>query len=182
VVALQVDDTLLMRTYTPEDATELFGVIDGSRSHLHPFLPWVDKTTKPEHSLQFIQDSLTGLHEQRSLALGIFLDGHIIGGVGMHQWDRDTKKAEMGYWLATGYEGRGIMASCIRVFIAYLFDKLGLNKVEIRFLPANKRSARVAQRAGFTTEGIIRKSILHNGVAEDLVVTGLLKSERAMGN
>jgi RimJ/RimL family protein N-acetyltransferase len=49
--------------------------------------------------------------------------------------------------------------------------------VEIRFVPGNARSAAIATRLGFRTEGILRQSIMNNGLVDDLVVTGMLKRE-----
>lgn len=177
MVSLTIDNNLLLRTYEVGDAEELFEVINGDRRHLHPWLEWVDKTTKPEHSLQFIQQSLHQQNMQEALALGIFYDGKIIGGAGMHHWDLATKRAQIGYWISKEYEGKGIVTKCLIKFIDFLFDKIGLNKIEIHFLPANSRSAKVATRLGFKVEGVIRQSIMRNGLPEDMVVTGLLKSE-----
>ncbi|MCD6012040.1 MAG: family N-acetyltransferase [Flavipsychrobacter sp.] len=177
MVSIIVDENLLLRTYEVDDADALFNAINESRSHLHTWLPWVGATTKPEHSLQFIQLSHQQLNNQEGLALGIFYNGNIIGGVGMHDWDQVTKRAQIGYWISKGYEGRGIINKCLSKLIAYLFDKLTLNKVEIHFIPQNKRSAKVAARLGFKTEGIIRQSTMRNGMPEDMVVTGLLRSE-----
>jgi ribosomal-protein-serine acetyltransferase len=177
LVSIIVDDNTLLRTYEADDARELFNVINGSRQHLHPWLDWVDKTTKPEHSAQFIQQSLHEANMQEGLALGIFLDERIAGGVGMHHWDLTTKRAQIGYWIAKEHEGKGIITKCLIKFIDFLFEKTGLNKIEIHFLPANKRSAKVAAQLGFKVEGVIRQSIIRNGQPEDMVVTGLLKIE-----
>ena len=98
MVSIVVDDNLLLRTYANEDAEALFNAINESRNHLHPWLPWVGSTTKAEHSLQFIQKSHQQLNNQEGLALGIFYNGKIIGGVGMHDWDQVTKRAQIGYW------------------------------------------------------------------------------------
>lgn len=87
MVSIIVDDNLLLRTYEVEDADELFKAINESRGHSHPWLPWVGYY-QPEHSLQFIQQSHQQLRNQEALALGIFYDGKIIGGVGMHNWDQ----------------------------------------------------------------------------------------------
>jgi len=177
LVSLAIDDDLLLRSYQPEDAQELFSVISDSRVHLHPWLSWVDATTKPEHSLQFIQTSLHQLRMQEGLALAIIYNGKIAGGIGMHNWDQSLKKAQIGYWIAKEYEGKGIIKKCLPPFVSYLFDKIGLNKIEIHLMPGNKRSAKVAERLGCKVEGIIRQSILRNGQPEDLVIMGLLKCE-----
>src|SRR5262249_36999655 len=158
-----IDNKILLRSYKVEDAQELFHAVNGSRGHLKPWLNWVDKTTKPEHSLQFIQQSIHQLNTQEALALGIFFNDKIIGGIGMHHWDLETKKAQLGYWISKEQEGRGIMNNCLVRFVDFLFEKIALNKIEIHFIPANKRSAKVAERLGFKVEGIIRQSHLRNG-------------------
>jgi len=177
LVSITIDDNLLLRTYEVNDAEELFTAVDNSRRHLHTWLEWVDKTLKPEHSLQFIQQSLHEQDMQQSLALGIFYNNKIIGGVGMHNWDQSVQKAQLGYWISKEYEGKGIISKCIVKFVSFLFEKIGLNKIEIHFFPANKRSAKVAERLGCKIEGIIRASQLRHGRPEDIAIAGLLKSE-----
>lgn len=174
---LIIDEHLLLRTYKPEDSEKLFRAVDASRAHLRPWLDWVNKTTKPEHSLRFIKDALSEIHTQQSLPLGIFYDNAIIGGIGMHKWDQELKTAQVGYWLMKEYERKGLITRCLIRLIDYLFENLGLNKIEIRFVVANKRSAKVAERLGCKVEGIIRQGILLNGKYEDLAITGLLRSE-----
>ena len=177
MVSILIDDELLLRSFEPEDAQELFRAIDASRTHLRPWLPWVDMSTKPEHTLEFIQRSKAQQHQQEAIALGIIYNRSIIGGIGMHNHDRVLKKAQLGYWIAKEYEGKGIMQKSLDAFLDFLFGKLALNKVEIHFMTGNRRSAHVAERAGFKVEGIIRQSYLMNGAYHDVVVTGLLKNE-----
>ncbi len=177
MVSILIDDELLLRSFEPEDAQELFHTIDASRAHLRPWLPWVDMSTKPEHTLEFIHRAKAQQHQQEAMALGIVLNRRIIGGIGMHNHDHTLKKAQLGYWIAKEHEGKGIMQKCLSAFIDFLFNKLGLNKLEIHFIVANKRSALVAEKAGFKVEGIIRQSYLMNGAYHDIVITGLLKNE-----
>ena len=177
MVSIIIEKELQLRSYQVEDMASLFAAINNSRQHLNPWLDWVSKTTKPEHSLQFIQDSLRQLDDQDALALGIFVGDTVIGGIGMHQWDKKTRRAQIGYWIAHEYEGKGIITRCLTSFITFLFEKIGLNKIEIHFAQPNKRSAKVAGRLGFKIEGIVRQSILRNGMPEDVVISGLLKSE-----
>lgn len=177
MVSILIDDNLLLRSLQPDDAPELFRAVDESRAHLRPWLRWVDATTKQEHIMQFIHRTQQQLHNQEALELGLVYDRHIIGGIGMHDWDHFLKKAQLGYWIRKEYEGKGIVNHALTRFIDFLFEKPGLNKIEIHFMPANKRSAGVAEKLGFQVEGVIRQSYFFNGKLEDLVITGLLKSE-----
>lgn len=177
MATIVIDDHILLRDLAAEDAGPLFATIDRERQHLGPWLNWVAKTTRQEHSAEFIQRAHTQVHDQSGLALGIFYDGEIIGLTGMHNWDHDTKRAELGYWISRGHEGKGIVSRALAGFMDHLFTHAGLNKIEIRYIPANKRSGRVAERLGFRIEGVLRKAVMSNGAAEDIVVTGLLKTE-----
>lgn len=178
MVSILIDDEISLRSFTAEDAGPLFEAVEKSRRHLRPWLSWVDATTKQEHSLQFIQQSLTWQHNQEGLALGIFhKKKQIIGSLGLHQWDHKLNKGQLGYWVAKEFEGQGIVHKCLQRFIDFLFNKVALNKVEVCFIPQNERSAKVAERLGCKVEGMLRQSYLRDGKLEDLVVTGLLKSE-----
>jgi len=166
-----------VRSFEVGDAQELFAAIDGSRRHLNPWLNWVSKTVRPEQSLEFIQRSLQKAHDQEGLDLALVYKGKIVGGIGMHAWEHETRRAQIGYWISAEYEGKGIVAKSLSGFTGFLFEKIGLNKIEIHFVQANTRSARIAARLGFKIEGIIRQSVIRNGMPEDLVVAGLLKVE-----
>jgi len=177
MVSLVVDEHLMLRTYTREDARELLLVVDKNRAHLRPWLTWVDTTTRPEHSLEFIERYSALLHNQEGIALGIFYDGHIVGGLGMDQWNHQLRKASIGYWIAKEYEGKGILSKCLTHFLNFSFEQLRLNKIEIHFIAANSRSATIAKRFGAKIEGVLRDSYLLNGKLEDLIIAGILISE-----
>lgn len=175
--SLAVSEEIILRNYQGEDAPVLFNVIDTNRQHLRPWLVWVDGTLKEEHSLEYIRAARQEQYDQKSMALGIFKSGKLIGGMGMHQWDHRLKKAQIGYWLIREEEGKGTLTRCATTMLEYLFDQLQLNKVELHHLPGNVRSAAVAHRLHFTIEGILRDSFLMNGKLNDLVINGLLKRE-----
>lgn len=177
MISIPVADGLVLRTYQPADAAALFDAVAASRAHLRKWLAWVDQTTRPEHCEQFIAQAQQQMHDQEGIALGIFEGDKVIGGVGMHHWEHIIKRAQLGYWIAQSHEGKGVINKCLTPFIDLLFDTVELNKVEVHFAPANKRSAAVAKKLGFTTEGYIRQCVLHNGRLEDMIVTGLLRSE-----
>ena len=182
MTSILIDDDLLLRSYRPEDAPELFRVVQESREHLRPFLNWVDTTTRPEHSLQFIQNAQVQQNAQQALPLGIFLNQReLIGGIGMHAWDHYLSRGQMGYWMSKEHEGKGLMSRSAVRFIDFLFKRLGLNKLEMHIIPYNTRSLALAARLGAKTEGTIRQSVKVNGMLEDVVITGILRDEWRLG-
>ncbi|OIO60129.1 MAG: hypothetical protein AUJ82_03720 [Verrucomicrobia bacterium CG1_02_43_26] len=91
--------------------------------------------------------------------------------------DVKNRKAEFGYWLGTEYWGYGYATEAAEAIIEFGFLTLGLNRMEGYHLARNPKSGRVLQKLGFQKEGCLRKSFSKNGLFEDMVVNGLLKSE-----
>lgn len=176
-MTIRVDDHLLLRSYQPEDAATLFGCVAADRAYLREFLPWVDLTLKEADSATFISVSMDQERDQKGLAMGIFLDEILIGGIGMHEWNHHLKKCQIGYWLAAGQQGNGYMYRSATAFLNFLFGQLGMNKVEIHFLPYNTRSGSLAEKLGGKVEGVLRHNYKSNGSFEDTVVVGILSSE-----
>jgi ribosomal-protein-serine acetyltransferase len=172
-----VSDNIRMRSYLSADAPAFFKATDTNRAYLRPWISWVDRMNNEADALDLIEQGRAKLDRQEALILAIFKEEELIGGIGMQAWNQDLKKAEIGYWLCEKETGKGIMTLAARVFLAYLFRSLQLNKVELYHLPANLRSAAVASRLGFRTEGLLRESFLLHGRLHDIVVQGLLSRE-----
>jgi len=83
-------------------------------------------------------------------------DGELVGATGLHRIDWTLRKFEIGYWRKTGCEGRGFVTEAVRALARLAFDTLGARRVEIRMDDNNASSWRVAERAGFTLEALLR--------------------------
>lgn len=179
MTSILIDDDLLLRTFRAEDALELFRCVDSGRSALSPWLNWVEATTKPEHSLAFIQMAEVWQHTGEGIALGIFLQNtrQLIGAIGMTQFKQDQNRAQVGYWLHPEFEGKGYMYRSAVRFLDFLFAKKHLNKVEMHMIATNYRSLSLAIRLGASVEGLIRSSYISDGLLQDVFITGILRSE-----
>jgi ribosomal-protein-serine acetyltransferase len=173
----QVDDEIELRLLLAQHAEALYAVMDRNRDHLRPWLPWVDTTNSPDDTRAFIKGGLEQLAANNGCQMGIWVQGELVGAVGFHYWNWNNGRTEIGYWLAEGTQGRGIMTRVCRALIDYAFGELGLRRVEIRAAASNARSRAVPERLGFTLEGAIRQ-IEHIGTQwDDMVVYGLLAHE-----
>ena len=113
-----VVDELIVREYTPDDLPQL--------------AQWVEV------------DPARGLQD----ALGIFSDGRLIGGTGLH--DRNgPDDVEIGYWLDAEWQGRGIATRVTRALTDYAFRHPEVQRVLIKHRPDNLRSQRIPERLGF---------------------------------
>jgi ribosomal-protein-alanine N-acetyltransferase len=85
--------------------------------------------------------------------------------------------AELGYTVDAHHAGQGIATEAATAVLTYAFDELCLHRIEATYMPANRASARVLDKLGFTPEGLLRDMLLVNGRWEDHVIASLLHPE-----
>jgi RimJ/RimL family protein N-acetyltransferase len=87
-----------------------------------------------------------------------------IGSIGL-MLGKDVHRftAEMGYWLAEPYWGKGIMTDAVRLLTAWAFRELKLHRISAEPYSTNPTSHRVLEKAGFKREGILRSSAFKDG-------------------
>jgi [ribosomal protein S5]-alanine N-acetyltransferase len=89
---------------------------------------------------------------------------YLIGGCGLDGLaEGKTHRAEIGYWLARPYWGRGIMTAAVRALCDHAFAHLGLVKITAHVFAGNSASARVLLKCGFEQEGYLRKHYCKDG-------------------
>ena len=177
---LEIGDDAFVRTFTPDDADVMFGLVDAERERLRRWFPWVDPTTTVEHQRTWIERALASEHDRE--ANGIWLAGEagagrLAGTIGLSVNPLENH-GEIGYWLASAYEGRGLVTRAAAAVLDVGFDRLGLHRMQIRAAVHNVRSRRVAERLGFVEEGLIREQgLVSTGEYHDMVVYGMLDRE-----
>ncbi len=100
----------------------------------------------------------------------------LIGWVNL-EIDGPARSAEVGYWLDADFVGRGLVTRAVTAVLDHAFGPLGLDRVGLRTVTDNTRSRNVAERLGFTQEGVLREYAAFPDKRCDLVVYGLLARE-----
>ncbi len=165
-----------LRLLEPHHAEALFGVVDANREMLRAWLPWVDASKSVADTQAFIEDSLRKLAEQRVVNAGVWCEGRCGGVIGA-TLNEKAPSAEIGYWLAAEFQGRGVMTQAVSVVLEYLFDERGRHRVEIQCAVGNTRSCKIAERLGFQLEGVRREADLVGGRFLDLKHYAILRPE-----
>ncbi|MFA6151641.1 MAG: GNAT family protein [Chitinophagaceae bacterium] len=99
-----------------------------------------------------------------SKMLAIIVEGKAVGNVGIHpQSDILCKNAEIGYWIAEEYWGKGIMTEAIKRMIPIAFETYPITRIFGRVFGHNLPSRKVIEKAGFKLEGRFEKTIFKNG-------------------
>ena len=152
----------MIRCAQARDAAALNAAVFESQRELRPWMPWAQAAPSLEQS-QAECRRLQASHLRRA-DLPMFMfergadggEGSFIGGTGLHRIEWEVRRFEVGYWCRTTMQGRGFVSEAVQALARMAFDQLAARRVEIRMDPRNERSWRVAQRCGFTLEGVLR--------------------------
>ena len=174
---IPVDEQIQLALLEKHHAARLFELTDAARPYLSEWLPWVDHTKTVSDSEGFIDFGLKQFANNNGFQLGIVFNGEIVGCIGLHYIHWGNKITSIGYWLGEGYQGHGIMTRATKALMAYCFEELDLNRIEIRVVPANAKSRAIPERLHFTVEGTLRHNELLNGTFYDHNVYSMLKHE-----
>ena len=103
-------------------------------------------------------------------------DDALIGGCGFDGLQvGKSHRAEVGYWLAKPFWGRGIMTAVVQRVCRHAFEEFGRAKITAHVFSHNPASARVLEKCGFQQEGFLRKHFLKDGQFIDTRLFGLLR-------
>ena len=92
----------------------------------------------------------------------------LLGSVSVHSIDGNANDAEIGYWTAPSARGRGVASLAVDAACRWAFATLPVDRIELCHAVENAASGRVAQKAGFTYEGHLRRSFRYgDGVKHD---------------
>ena len=178
---------VVLRPYVPSDAQALFRLINASRAHLFPWLPWADSAHRTlDDTKAFIANATAWWMLRTNLIAGIFdrKSGRLLGGSGLHACkgasiDWDIPAMMIGYWIGKQHEGKGYVAEAVGLLARVAFDQFKVKRLEIRCDDQNVRSAHVMERAGFVREGLLRNdSKTPRGEVRSTLVYSLTPDDR----
>lgn len=170
-----------LRLLMPQDAEEIFSLVDNNREHLR-WMIFTEGTRSVENIQEFVKYSLHQLAADTGYHWGIVHQGRMAGIFGADGINRNSQKAEIGYWLAAEFQGKGLMTLTGREMLSHLFNTIGLNRVEVRCDVRNTRSRALAERLGFVYEGTKRQVEKIGGKFVDDHYFALLREEWEVQN
>jgi RimJ/RimL family protein N-acetyltransferase len=117
--------------------------------------------------------------EALALAIADATTDEFLGTLGLQRFDWAERRGEVGYWLAPWARGRGVATRATRLLSRWALTDLGLARLALHADTDNLASQRVAERSGFTREGVLRSFEERNGRRHDVVVFSLLPEDLA---
>ena len=158
-------ERLTLRCPRPGDGLELNRAIRESWAELQPWMPFAKgELPSVETNEAFVRAKYAEFLQRSDMMLMAFLKGtHTFAiATGLHPRDWDVPSFEIGYWCRTAYAGHGYVTESTRAITAFGFDVLKARRIVIRADTRNMRSRAVAERCGFTLEGILRNDAVDN--------------------
>lgn len=117
----------------------------------------------------------------RSFRLFLLLEkasGTIIGRCGIHNWNAEHCRAEIGYVMTDErYKRKGLMTEAVEAIIAYGFHQMNLNRMEAIVGAGNIPSLRLMEKFNFIREGVLRQHHYTDGQFEDSILFSRLYEE-----
>lgn len=144
------DGVVTLRSWEPADGPAIVDAVDGDGE----IARWLDRVPQPyalEDALGYI-----AMEGEDKYAVTDAASGRVLGSIGL-RWDEADTVAEIGYWLRRDARGQGYMTRALRLVARHALHNGG-ERVFLRADPENVGSCRVAEKAGFTKEGVLRSA------------------------
>lgn len=173
-----VANDIIIRKMTENDADALMELC--SSEAVYRYAPDF-MTTKNKKAVIRNISQIGGRDFEKKLYIiaGVYLQenpNNIIATAEIFGYDKLVSMAEIGYRINERYWNRGIATKVTQALVAYLFDEIGLNRIQAKVMPENIYSAKVLLKNGFLREGLIRQGNFWKGRGVvDLDMYSLLK-------
>ncbi|MFG1994530.1 GNAT family N-acetyltransferase [Actinoplanes sp. NPDC048988] len=113
----------------------------------------------------------------RGLIRAIECDSVLAGMIDLKKTDWRHRTAEVGYWAAPAARGRGVMTEATAALSRWVLTEAAFERVVLRIAPGNEASIRVAEKAGFTYEGLARNAGIVPAGRVDLAIYSLIPAD-----
>jgi RimJ/RimL family protein N-acetyltransferase len=148
-----IGDGVLLRRWLVSDAEQLDQAIAQSAEHLRPWMSWMaDEPQALDARRELIRSWEHSWYAGGEVLLGIFVDGHVAGGTGLHR-RRGPDTLEIGYWTHAAYLRQGIATRAVRALTHAALALHAIDHIEIRHDTANVASRRVPERLCYELVG-----------------------------
>ena len=168
--------TFILRPWLRTDAESIAAAANNPRiaANLRNVFPSPYSLADAE---RFVGDCISQ-GEARQLTRAIVIDGRAAGSIGVFvRDDVYEKSAELGYWLAEDFWGRGVMTEAVRQICREAFDRFDILRIFAEPFAENRGSRRVLEKAGFICEGTMRSGVFKNGRVLSYCMYALLREE-----
>lgn len=163
-----------IRQWKMEDAADLAVVLNNQniQNNLRDGIPY------PYTEADAADYISTTLHSELGtiFAFAITVNERIIGSIGIfRKGNIHFRTAEMGYYIAEEFWGRGFGTNAVKQAIRYIFENTDILRIFAEPFAYNIASCRILEKSGFTYEGTLRCNAVKNGQVLDMKMYAIVK-------
>lgn len=161
------DGVVLLRPFTEKDVPAIVAACQD------PEIPRWTSVPSPyteEHARAWLEST-----EEETFAIVDQSSDEVLGSIGVRYFDAGI--GEVGYWVKREARGRGIATRALELITHWALVDKGLGRFQLRADVANEASQRVAEKAGFVREGVLRSSLELKGERHDVVMYSLIPED-----
>ncbi len=169
-----------IRRWRIEDANDVAETLNNKKilDNLRDGIPYPYTV---EDAKEFITAMLNA-DPETTFAFAITVDDKVIGSIGVFRQNNiHSRTAEMGYYIAEPYWGRGVGTCAVKQTCEYIFRHTDIIRIYAEPFAHNIASCRILEKSGFAYEGTLRKNAVKNGVVLDMKMYSILKENLALG-
>lgn len=172
-----IGQRVMLREYQPDDlATIREWVNDAQTTRYLSTVFW--KAQSLADSENFLHRMMDGNPNAFNFVIADAADGRYLGQLDLFQVDWRLRQAELGMVIASEADrGGGLGSEALLLLEGFVFDTLGLERLELSVYMDNERALRCYRRAGFTLEGIKRHAYWAQGRFGDVGIMSVLREE-----
>jgi RimJ/RimL family protein N-acetyltransferase len=164
------DGDLLLR---PPAEDDVLAVVNACQDEdLARFIPYFPTPYREEDARGWIASANTGPLARTFLIVDA-KSGALLGATEV----RLGEVGSIGYWIAKEARGRGVATRATKLLSHWALTEADVERLELTTHPENIASQRVAEKAGFTREGVLRAHTAFREGRRDSVLFSLLPSD-----
>jgi len=145
---------------------------------MHRWMPEEVDPFETEHAVTYVEDASRHLVEGKSIALAIadVTSDQAVGSVTLHAWG--PRHWNVGYWVSPAHRNRGLATEAVISVSRWAFETYpAIARLSLYTLPGNEPSQKVAERAGFKAEGLLRRWAEVDGQQVDWAMYSLIRED-----
>jgi len=170
------DDVVTLRPWNQSDAGAMVDCLNGDPE----ISRWLDRIPQP-YSLEDARAYIAGetVPGETAFAITDAASGRVLGSIGLGPVTNDT--AEIGYWLRADARDAGIVTRALTLLSRWAVARDDVERVQLRADIENVASCRVAEKAGFRRDGVLRSAYFNPrlGRRQDWAIYSLLPGDLA---
>jgi len=167
-------DGLVLRAFTPADVTGIAAACQDA--DIARFIPLIPRPYTDDHARAYVEMvSSWDAGERRAFAIVDESSDELLGSIDV----RLGEIGSIGYWVAPAARGRGVATGALELVSRWAVHEQGVERLELTTHPDNIASQRVAEKAGFQREGVLRAHTRFSEGRRDSMMFSLLPGDLA---